>query len=234
MERTQAQIQEASQSEPATPAGLQKPGHYYSHPRKELISLIPVSAMRILEVGCAEGVFANSLREARKPARPEIVGIEINRAAATKAEEFLDAVYVGSIEDLEIPFREHFDCVVCADVLEHLVDPWKTLEKIKTYLRPGGCVVASIPNIQHWRVILNLFRGEWEYTSEGTLDDTHLRFFTRKSIIDLFETAGFLVRGVRARVPTPRGRTLNSMTGRVLEPFLTFQYYVVAELRTRD
>jgi SAM-dependent methyltransferase len=213
----------------ATEPSVEKPRDYYSHPRRELISLIPASAVRILEVGCAEGVFANSLRESRMPNCVEIVGVEMNPSAALKAEQCVDRVFVGSIENLELPFENYFDCVVFADVLEHLVDPWKTLEKIKGYLRPGGFVVASIPNVQHWRVILSLFRGEWEYTKEGTLDDTHLRFFTRKSIIDFFGTAEFAVREVRAHVPTPKGRQLNWMTARIVEAFLTFQYYVVAE-----
>jgi 2-polyprenyl-3-methyl-5-hydroxy-6-metoxy-1,4-benzoquinol methylase len=209
--------------------GFQKPVGYYTNTRAELIPLIPASAMQILEVGCAEGVFANSLREARKPRRPEIVGVEINRSAALKAEEILDAVFVGNIEELDLPFHEHFDCVVLADVLEHLIDPWKTLEKVKTYLRPGGCVVSSIPNIQNWRVVLGLLKGSFEYKNEGILDNTHLRFFTREGVRSLFETARLRIEVLRARVPTSKGRALNSMTGGLLEPFLAFQYHVRAK-----
>jgi SAM-dependent methyltransferase len=208
---------------------FEKPVGYYANSRAELIPLIPASAQHVLEVGCAEGVFANTLRETRKPLRLEIVGVEINPSAASRAEQVLDAVFVGNIEDIELPFPEHFDCVVLADVLEHLVNPWKALEKVRTYLRPGGCVVSSIPNVQHWRVVLDLLQGRWEYKNEGILDNTHLRFFTRESVRKLFETTGFEVEVLRARVSTPRSRALNSMTGGILEPFLTFQHYVVAK-----
>jgi hypothetical protein len=103
------------------------------------------------------------------------------------------------------------------------------LEKVRTYLRPGGCIVSSIPNVQHWRVVLDLLQGRWEYKNEGILDNTHLRFFTREGVRKLFETTGFEVEVLRARVPTPKGRAVNSMTGGILEPFLTFQHYVVAK-----
>jgi 2-polyprenyl-3-methyl-5-hydroxy-6-metoxy-1,4-benzoquinol methylase len=207
----------------------EKPTGYYSNSRAELIPLIPISATRILEIGCAEGAFAKSLCAVRKGFRPEIIGVEINPSAALKAEQVLNAVFVGNIEQLELPFRDHFDCVVCADVLEHLVDPWKTLERLKAYLRPGGYVVSSIPNIQHWREVVNLLGGSWEYTKEGIMDSTHLRFFTRKSIVNFFERSEFNVELLRSHVPTPRGRFLNSITGTLLEPFLTFQYHIVAK-----
>jgi SAM-dependent methyltransferase len=80
--------------------------------------------------------------------------------------------------------------VVFADVLEHLVDPWRVLREAAGLLTEGGCVVASIPNVQNWDVVWRLARGRWDYRERGILDVGHLRFFTLRSIRGLFEQGG--------------------------------------------
>lgn len=208
---------------------LEKPRDYYSHPRPELVPLVPSSVSRILEVGCGEGAFAAALRAAHLPQKLEIVGVENYQPAAALAACKLDTVYVGDIETLELPYESYFDCVVFADVLEHLVDPWATLVKIRKHVAVHGCVVASIPNVQHWRVISNLVRGSWDYTSEGILDRTHLRFFTRKSILRLFADTGYRVLSLHPFVANWKGKTFNRALGGLLTSFLAFQYFVVAD-----
>jgi 2-polyprenyl-3-methyl-5-hydroxy-6-metoxy-1,4-benzoquinol methylase len=85
-------------------------------------------------------------------------------------------------DELDLP-EEAFDCIVCNDVLEHLITPWQVLGKLAILLKPGGHFVASIPNVQYWGVLKDLvFEGDWRYADEGVLDVTHLRFFTRRSI----------------------------------------------------
>ena len=91
------------------------------------------------------------------------------------------------------------DCLVFGDVLEHLVDPWAALTRLSRLVREGGQVLACIPNVQHYSVIVNLLRGKWDYQDEGLLDRTHLRFFTLSGIQDLFAKAGLRVFDIQPR-----------------------------------
>jgi hypothetical protein len=105
----------------------------------------------------------------------------------------LDDVVHGTAEG-ELP--EHWptpDCVIFADVLEHLVDPWTVLATWSTRLAARGTLVASIPNVLHRSVVRGMLHGRWDYTDEGILDRTHLRFFTRETALELIESAGFRV-----------------------------------------
>ena len=79
------------------------------------------------------------------------------------------------------------------DVLEHLWDPWDVLRDTHRWLSPGGHVVAAIPSIQYLPVMSRLVRGRWDYTDGGTLDWTHVRFFTRATILEMFEQTGYEV-----------------------------------------
>lgn len=120
---------------------------YYRYARQEMLPFMPADAQRVLELGCAEGVFAATVKE-RTGA--EVWGIEFNPQAAERARAVIDRVLVGDADTqiAELP-DNHFDAVVCNDVLEHLVDPVATLKQLRTKLKPGGVVVASIPNIRY-------------------------------------------------------------------------------------
>jgi ubiquinone/menaquinone biosynthesis C-methylase UbiE len=210
-----------------------KPQGYFSCDRPELVPLIPAEAMRILEVGCGEGRFATALRAARPKSRLEIVGVEVNEAAGRVARNVLDRLIVGNVEQLEVSYDSYFDCVVFSDVLEHLVDPWNMLRRARRFLKDGGQIVASIPNVQHWSVLANLLRGRWEYGEFGIMDNTHLRFFTRESIRHLFESTGFGVTEIRPLLGvTARARITRLATGGLAVPFLARQYLVVARKST--
>lgn len=210
-----------------------KPAGYFSCDRLELVPLIPADATRILEVGCGEGRFATALRAARPASRLEIVGVEVNEAAGRIARSALDRLIVGNVEQLEVSYDSYFDCVVFADALEHLVDPWNMLRRAREYLREGGRIVASIPNVQHWTVLANLLRGRWDYTEYGIMDNTHLRFFTRTSIGHLFESTGFGAIEIHPLMgTTARARITRLATGGLAVPFLARQYLVVAQKRS--
>jgi O-antigen biosynthesis protein len=205
-----------------------KPEGYFSCPRTELLPLVPPTASRVLEVGCGEGEFARSLRAARQPSKLEIVGVELCKGPAQRAANVLDTVLVGNVEQLDLPYEDYFDCVIFADVLEHLIDPWKMLSRARRLLRREGCIVASIPNVQHWTVLANLMLGNWEYCDFGLMDNTHLRFFTRKSIKTLFNSSGFKLRHLAARIESGRGKFTHMVTAGLADPFLARQYLVVA------
>ena len=94
---------------------------YFDFPRPEVMQLIPASARCILEIGCGTGRLGEALKQRQTC---EVVGIELNAPAAEKAKQRLDRVMVGDVERLTLDFQDgSFDCLVCADVLEHLVDP---------------------------------------------------------------------------------------------------------------
>lgn len=201
---------------------------YYSSRRDDLIRFIPPESRRILEVGCAEGQTGRALRER---GFEEIVGIEIDEEVAQRGERYYDKLIIGDVEKIGLPFEKgHFDCILYGDVLEHLVDPWRVLKEHHAFLKEGGTIICSIPNIRHYRIIKKLFfKGKWEYTEDGIMDRTHLRFFTIDSIRRMLGGAGFEIKGLIKR---PSGvhwmKFLNLLFGNRLIDFLVRQYIIVA------
>ena len=166
-----------------------KPNIYYSS-REEMLRFIPQNAKKILDVGCGEGRFGHLLKSQRSA---EVWGIELDNSAAEKADKILDKVIVGNIEDDNLLLPEkYFDCIVFNDILEHLRCPWIVLIKVLSNIKLDGYVVASIPNIRYYENMKRLLlHKEWEYTDMGIMDKTHLRFFTEKSIRNMFERCGY-------------------------------------------
>jgi SAM-dependent methyltransferase len=143
-----------------------------------VLELVPEGS-RVLEVGCAAGHLSRALRERRC----RVTGVELVPDLAARAHEHTDHLFQGSIEDpacLAALPTDH-DVVVLADVLEHLADPWATVERLKTTATAEALWLLTVPNVAHWRMRLRLLRGRWEYTDFGLLDRTHLRFFTLHS-----------------------------------------------------
>lgn len=169
-----------------------KPANYYQNLRLEMLPYIPKSAKNILELGCGEGMFGSYLRE---NLGAKVVGIEIESKFATKAKKNLDKIYIGDAETIikKLPAKS-FDVIVANDVLEHMVDPYSVLKEAKRILKKNGVVVSSIPNMRNYHVLHKLVRqGQWEYEESGILDRTHLRFFTQKSIRNMYERLGYEV-----------------------------------------
>lgn len=167
-------------------------GYYGTH-RSEMVNYVPADAKKVLEVGCGEGNFC---RQLLTPDR-EVWGLELNAEAAVRASKVCHKVLVGSFEELvdELP-REYFDCIVFNDVLEHLYDPWTTVRQVKHLLSNTGVLVTSIPNFRYISNLITeiLFHKEFEYKPEGgILDDTHIRFFTSKSMLRMFRNEGYQV-----------------------------------------
>jgi len=206
---------------------------YYFNVRNDLIQLIPPHAKRILEVGCAGGMTGKALRER---GFKEIVGIEINEEVAQRGKSYYDKLIVGDVEKIRLPFeRGHFDCILYGDVLEHLVDPWEVLKEHSAFLKSGGTILCSIPNVRHYRIIKKLvFKGKWEYTDCGIMDRTHLRFFTLDSIRRMLGEADFEIKGLIKR---PSGakclKLCNRVLGNLIIDFLVRQYTIVAVRREK-
>lgn len=170
--------------------------NYYQYARPEVQEMINPDAKKILDVGCATGLMA---AEIKHKLSVEVWGIELVSDVAAEAAKILDRVIAGKIEDAYSQLPDgYFDTIIFADVLEHLQDPLPVLTAMKAKLSPQGEIIASIPNVRHWSVLKGLIEGRWDYEDAGILDRTHLRFFTRKSVMELFPGAGFKVADMRA------------------------------------
>ena len=167
------------------------PSPYGDFARSEMRPYIPPQAQRVLDVGCHRGAFGAGLKQAGVP---EVWGCEVNPDTAATAATRLDRVVVGHFLAGSVP-DAYFDAIVFNDVLEHMADPAAALRVARDKLRPGGVVVASLPNLRHIDNLLHIVRDkDFRYETAGIRDSTHLRFFTEKSIPRLFEQAGFDVR----------------------------------------
>ena len=130
---------------------------------------------------------------------------------------------------MDLPFeRDEFDCIICADVLEHLYDPESVLVKLAGYLKNNGYLLLSVPNVQHWSMIARLIFGRWDYQEEGILDSTHIRFFTRKSLRQLVPRAGYQIEKISGAMGK-EVQIINFLTLGLLSGFLTFRYFVRAK-----
>lgn len=162
--------------------------NYYQNYRGEMKPLLPRHYSRVLEIGCGEGYFRDNLN-----LEHEYWGVEPTAEIANRATERLDKVLIGTYEEVadHIP-SGYFDLVICNDVIEHMTDHDQFLQAIKSKMKPGGCLVASIPNVRH---ILNLFevlvKKDWQYKNAGILDRTHFRFFTKKSLERIIVDNGY-------------------------------------------
>ncbi|MHB8742008.1 MAG: class I SAM-dependent methyltransferase [Sulfuricaulis sp.] len=169
---------------------------YYQGARADIVAMVPPECRRILDVGCGFGGLGRLL-QARSEC--EVFGVELNPEAETHLRQTYQRFWIGDVESTVLSVDpEYFDCVVFADVLEHLVDPWKTLKRYSAYVRNGGYVVASIPNVRNLSILFNLvLKGRWHYEDSGLLDRGHLRFFTRTEIVNLFAQAGLTIESIR-------------------------------------
>ena len=167
----------------------EKSAPYFKFDRPDVLAMIPTEARGVLDVGCGAGGLGASIKE-RQPAT--VVGIELNPVAAERARQRLDDVLTVDIEQADLPpDLGPFDCIICADVLEHLREPQQVLRRLRRHLTPGGVLVASLPNVRNHTVVQSLLAGNWTYESAGLLDADHVRFFTRREIEKLLFRCGF-------------------------------------------
>jgi 2-polyprenyl-3-methyl-5-hydroxy-6-metoxy-1,4-benzoquinol methylase len=164
-----------------------------------------------------------------------VAGIDINEEAISLASRRgLDFVAVADVESDRLPFEEReFDCIILADILEHLYNPWDTLKRLSSFLKDNGYILLSIPNIKYAHILRRLiFHDEWTYGEEGILDNTHIRFFTLKEIEWLLEYAGLKISELKWRELSGRKfKFLNAILFNKIRSFSIVQYYIMANKR---
>ncbi len=168
----------------------QTPAHEQHNP--ELLSLIPERSGYLVEIGCSSGALAREFK--KKNAAVHYVGVDISAEYIEQAKRYCDEHVVLDMDVAEDSFFDQHgqaDCWVFGDTLEHLKDPWTLLARIRQRLPKHGVLVACIPNMQHWSIQARLACGDLRYEDQGLLDRTHLRWFTRQTIIELFVSTGY-------------------------------------------
>ncbi|HUR86690.1 MAG TPA: class I SAM-dependent methyltransferase [Solirubrobacteraceae bacterium] len=209
----------------------------YEQPRADVQALVPRDARRVLDIGCASGALGEALK--RRPG-VEVVGVELGSDYAAHARARLDDVVEGDATDVLCApdARERlgtFDCIIAADLLEHLADPFATVRGAAMLLDDGGTFIASLPNVRFWQTFWHVgVRGRWPRRDTGLFDRTHLQWFTRTDAVALLEQAGLRVVLVKGRYK------LNYMANKVdrllgpllrlspLRAFFAYQYLLVA------
>lgn len=198
---------------------------YYNSPRHDLIGMVKRAPHVVLDVGCGGGATGAEIKRLYPAAH--VTGIELSPEPAAVAATRLDRVVSENVETLDycaLGFApQSIDLVFFPDVLEHLYDPWSVLRRLHPFLAPDGRILASIPNTRNLGLIQQLVSGNWQYTAWGLLDVTHIRFFSKKTMVNMFEQTGFRVLSLGANcdsstvgIQVPPGQAVDLSTDRVI------------------
>ena len=213
----------------------------YTTGRPDIVDAVPATAVRILDVGCSNGAVGAALKAA--VSKRTVIGIDADDSLLAEARVSLDDVIKADLNDFcyrKVFAPDAFDCLIFADVLEHLVDPWEHLRDAMHCLGNGGSVIVSLPNIRHITAIASIFfEGTFPRRDRGIFDRTHLHWFTIRDGRILVEQAGLRVEGIdySLRARDQGGGLVNKLAIRGLGPvrhlfpvreFLTYQYCIRA------
>jgi SAM-dependent methyltransferase len=215
----------------------------YDSVNPAVFSLVPVTAERILDIGCGSGALGGALRTQRQR---EIVGITYSPQEADLAKSKLSGVICAELNTFDFSGLGTFDCVVMSHILEHLYAPEDLLKRIKVILRPNSAIVVALPNVVWWKQRLEFLVGKWRYRDFGILDRTHFRFFDLNSSREMLEDAGYEIVSARADGPFPLLRPwarillggaadpIDRLFCRLSPGLFAFQFSYLARIRKSD
>ncbi len=211
---------------------------YFSNVRMDVISLLPSQPrQKVLEIGAGGGdtllyIKVNELAS-------EVMGVELLRMPDSNQQHpLIDKFQIADIEQENVNApEEYFDIIICADILEHLADPWGCVARISRHLKKGGRLISSIPNIRECKTLFRIFfLGDFRYDAKGgIMDNTHLRFFCKKNIRQLMNTDSLSPIYCKPNIllkQVPEGkrrRLINRLTFGLFLDFLAIQYLCIAE-----
>ncbi len=191
-----------------------KDAAYFSGVRADILAELPKDpAARILEIGCGTGATGEAALATGRAGFYR--GVEFDPDSAERARSVLTDVVCANVETIDPALiADTYDVLILSEVLEHLIDPWGVMKALIPFVKPGGLVSASSPNISHHKVIRSLLAGRFEYETEGVMDRTHVRWFTPASYRAMFEEAGFQTLSVGPVAPYPgKARLINRLSG---------------------
>lgn len=198
---------------------------YYEWFRGDVIEVVPPDTKIALSVGCAAGrTEAELVKRGIK-----VVGVEINPEAAKIARQRGLTILEGDASEIDVAVAGGFyDCIIYADVLEHLPDPLSVLQRHVASLKKNGTVIVSVPNFRHYSVLWQLFvGGHVRYTDAGILDRTHLRITTRKMVLEWFELAGLQTTFLKYVISERRDRLISAASLGLFREFIATQIFAV-------
>jgi SAM-dependent methyltransferase len=209
-------------------SGTEGGAGYYGNANPDILAALEPTAKRLCEVGCGTGGLARAYKRLNPACT--YVGVELSPVAAARAREVADHVLVhdmDAVPDWTQDPQMHamlppdaFDYMIFGDVLEHLRDPAAVLRQAVQRLKPGGHLVACMPNVQHWSVFVQLLRGQWPQKDTGLFDRTHIRWFTRDDMVGLLKGCGLRVESVKPRyvAMSEEAKRLRQQVVALLEP----------------
>jgi 2-polyprenyl-3-methyl-5-hydroxy-6-metoxy-1,4-benzoquinol methylase len=156
------------------------------------LNLIQGQPKRALDVGCSAGFAGEALRKKYPDCR--VWGVEPNALAANHARSRIQHVVESDFDIIDWSAQgigDGFDVVLLLDVLEHMYNPWRTMQRIRTLLSPNAEVIVGLPNVRNLALMDDMANGFWHYRASGLLDVTHIRFFTEFEATKMFYQTGF-------------------------------------------
>jgi 2-polyprenyl-3-methyl-5-hydroxy-6-metoxy-1,4-benzoquinol methylase len=213
---------------------------YQDEPRPDVQRLVSPAGRKFLDVGCGSGTLALALKAA---GADHVAGIESDSGAAARARAALDTLVEGDLLEVELPFApREFDYLIFADVLEHLPDPDRALDRLLPLLKEDGRVIISVPNMRFYLVLLRLALNRWAYTETGVRDRTHLRIFTSRSLERMLAEHGLALERLErhhrlfedqsriGRAGALATRVARRTVARLFPDLMTYQLIAVARL----
>ena len=200
---------------------------YHDRVRTEVLDLVPAGTSSVLDIGGGIGSSVAYLKTVGKADRAVVVDL----VAADSLPE-VDASYAGNLEqpallDQVATEQGTFDAILFLDVLEHLSDPWTVVKRCHEMLNPGGVLIASIPNMRHYSLVLPLvFKGRFDLADAGIRDRTHLRWFPRHAAIDLMTSSGLALDHVEGKYYGKRNKLRDALTLGMMKNFIYLQYFI--------
>ncbi|MGB3146346.1 MAG: methyltransferase domain-containing protein [Paracoccaceae bacterium] len=200
---------------------------YHSLVRKEVLALVPDGLNSVLDIGGGVGGSAAYLKSIGKANKATVVDLVAGNCLPE-----IDAAYGGNLEDPALlqqieAEQGKVDIVLCLDVLEHLSDPWSVIKQLDGMLNPGGVIIASIPNVRNYRLVVPLvFKGQFKLADKGILDRTHLRWFVRDTAAALMTCSGMKLEHLEGFYQGRKKKLFNMLTLGLFSEFLVLQFYI--------